>query len=142
MYGRLDRALQVQPVFAVAETGSPLRDWFILTVIGALEAAMIAARPSPWRPLPVGEGWITVGINERFTWRPPFEGFAWLGHYYVLELRPIAITRAVRKATRNAIAEFEESLASLSEPHRAEILRKATQALEHAPPRTHSRTGT
>ena len=136
MYSRLDRSLQVLPVFAVAENGRPLRDWFTLTLMSALESAMAAARPSPWHPVPAGEGWITVGINERFQWQPPLDGLAWTGHYYVLELRRIAITRAVRKATRDAIAGLEESLASLSGLHRAEILRRTAQALEYSEPRT------
>ena len=83
-----------------------------------------------------------MGINERFQWRVPFGGTEWPGHYYVLELRRIAITRAVRKATRRAIAGFEESLASLSRLRRAAILHTAPRALERSEPRTQKQTGT
>ena len=142
VYARLDRSLRVQTVFAASENGGPLRSWFILTLISGLEAALAGTRPSPWRPLPTGKDWITVGINERFQWRVPFGGTEWPGHYYVLELRRIAITRAVRKATRRAIAGLEESLASLSRLSRAAILHTAAQALERSEPRTQKQTGT
>lgn len=129
-YRRLDLALQGQPVFAGTVEGRPLRDWFLLTLISSLEAAVIGARPSPWRPLPSGGDWITVGVNEQFEWRIPFECAAWPGHYYVLELRRIPITRAVRKAARDAIAGMEESLASLSGLQRTTMLRTAAETLE------------
>jgi len=129
-YGRIDTALCAQPAFAAVEGGKSLRSWFVLTLVRSLEAAVAGAGPSPRRPLPAGDGWIVVGVNEQFEWRVPIEGPGWPGHYYVLELRRIPITRAVRNATSEAVAGLEASLPSLSRVHRIEILRKAAVSLE------------
>ena len=123
-------ALDAQPAFALLEGGESLRDWFALTLINGIEAAAIRARPSPQRPLPAGEGWVVVGVNEEFEWYDPIESPAWQGHYYVLELRRAPITRAVRKATRQAISGLEASLLSLSRADRGGILRQAALSLE------------
>jgi hypothetical protein len=80
--------------------------------------------------LPAGDGWITVGVNERFEWHIPFKGPARPGHYYVLELTRMPITRAVRTAASEAIARMEASLPSLSRAHRAEIVRHAGLSLD------------
>jgi hypothetical protein len=129
-YRRLSAALHAQPAFAALEGGESLRAWFALTLIEGVGAAVVRARPSPRRPLPAGEGWIAVGVNEQFEWHVPIESPAWPGHYYVLELRPTPITRAVRKATRQAITGLEASLLSLSRADRGAILRQATASLE------------
>jgi hypothetical protein len=130
-YRRIDAALRAQPAFAAVDAVTSLRTWFVLTLIGNLEAAIAQARPSPQRPLPAGDSWIMVGVNEQFEWRSAIGGPVWPGHYYVLELRRIAITRAVRKAAREAVADLEASLPSLSRVHRSEILRSAASSLEH-----------
>lgn len=127
-YRRIDAALHAQPAVAAVEGGASLRAWFVLTIIGDLEAAIAYARPSLRRPLPAGADWIVVGVNEQFEWRIPIDGPGWPGHYYVLELRRVPITREVRKATDEAIAELEASLPSLSRMHRNEILRKAADS--------------
>jgi hypothetical protein len=129
-YRRVDAALVAQPAFAAVDGGESLRDWFVLTLIDSIEATVAQARPSPQRPLPAGDDWIAVGVNELFEWRIPFDGPAWPGHYYVLELTRFPITRAVRKATRDAIARLEASLPSLTRLHRNEILRQASSSLE------------
>ena len=129
-YRRIDAALCEQPTFAALEGGESLRSRFILAIIESIEAAIARARPSPRRPLPAGNGWITVGVNEHFEWRIPFDGPAWPGHYHVLELTRWPITRAVRKATSEAMARLEASLPSLSRLHRNEILREAGLSLE------------
>jgi len=142
MYRHLDRALEVDPVFRADGVGAQLRDWFLLTVIGSLEAAVANARPSPWRAIPAGADWITVGVNERFEWRVPFGGHSWPGHYYLLELRRISITRATRNAARDVIKDLEDGLPSLSGVHRDAILRSAGETLGQSEARTHKRTGT
>lgn len=128
-YRRLDAALEAQSVFAAVDGSESLRGWFLLTLVEALEAAVVDARPSPWRPLPAGEGWITVGVNQPFEWRIPFEGPAWPGHYYVLELTRAPLKRAFRKAAGEAVAHLEASLPSLSRVQRNEILRQAESSL-------------
>jgi hypothetical protein len=139
MYRELDRGL-VDPVFRGEGAGPLLRDWFVLTVIASLEAAVAGARPSPSRALPASADWIMVGVNDRFEWRVPFGGHAWPGHYHVLELRRISITRATRKAARDAIQDLEDGLPSLSGLHRDAILRSAGEALAEA--RSERRIGT
>jgi hypothetical protein len=129
-YRRIDAILQAQPAFAALEGAPLLRSWFSLMLVDGIAAAVAAARPSPRRPAPAGEGWITVGINEAFQWRIPLEGPRWPGHYYVLELTRTPMTRAVRKAAGEAIARLESSLSALSRSHRHEILRQAQSSLE------------
>ena len=129
-YRRMHATLCAQPAFAALEGGESLHAWFVLTLIDAIEAAIVRARPSPRRPLPAGEGWVAVGVNQQLEWPMLIENPGWSGHYYVLELRPIPITRAVRKATRQAIEGLEASLLPLSRAHRGAILRQATLSLE------------
>jgi hypothetical protein len=126
---RIDAALELQPTFAAGHGRKPLRDWFIFTLIDAIEAGLVAAKPSPTDPLPAGHDWIVVGVNDRFEWRIPFAGPAWPGHYYLLELTRMPLTRAVRKATRDAVTTMEASLPSLSRAQRDEILRQAELSL-------------
>jgi hypothetical protein len=127
---RIDASLDRQPAFATANGREPLRDWFIVTLIDRIEAAVVEARPSPKQPLPAGNDWIIVGVNDQFEWRVPFSGPAWPGHYYLFERTRTPITRAVRKSVSAAIAEMEASLPSLSRVHRDEILRKAGSSLD------------
>jgi len=126
---RIDAALEPQPAFAARHGRKPLRDWFIFTLIDAIEAGLVAAKPSPTDPLPAGSDWIVVGVNDRFEWRIPFAGPAWPGHYYLLELTRAPLTRAVRKATRDAVAAMEASLPSLSRAQRDAIVRQAESSL-------------
>jgi hypothetical protein len=127
---QVDSALKMQPALATANGRASLRQWFDLMLIDAIEAAARTARPTPKRPLPAGRDWIIVGINDTFEWRVPLQGPAWPGHYYLLELTHTPITRAVRRAAGNAIAEMEASLAGLSRVDRNEILRQAGLSLE------------
>jgi hypothetical protein len=130
-YRRLDAALDALPPFvAVDGCDEPVRDWFVLTLIDGVEAAIRHVQPSPQRPLRAGNGWIAVGVNEQFEWRIAFDGPAWPGHYYVLEVTRLPITRAVRKTTVEAIARLEGSLPTLTRLHRNEILRSASLSLK------------
>ena len=135
-YRRIDAALKAQPAFAALDGGESLRTWFVQAVVEAMEAAVANAHPSPRRPLPAGEGWSTVGVNEQFEWRIPFEGPAWPGHYHVLELTRTPATRAFRKAAAEAIARLEASLPALSRVQRNEILRQAQASLAGSSGRT------
>jgi hypothetical protein len=126
---RLDRALARQPQFASIGGGLPLRDWFVLALVDAAASAVVGARPSVKRPLTSGDGWITVGVNQSFEWRVPFNGPAWPGHYYVLERTPSAMSRGFRKSVTERIARLEASLPSLSNLKRDEILRQAGSSL-------------
>jgi hypothetical protein len=127
---RMDVWLDTHPVFATVNGRKSLRDWFILAIIDAIEASITQARSSPKQPLAAGGDWILVGVNDRFEWRIPFSGPAWPGHYYLLELTQMPMTRAVRKAAGKAIASIEASLPSLPRPRRDEILRQAGLSLE------------
>jgi hypothetical protein len=129
-YRRISTALDRHPAFATQNGRQSLRDWFILTVIDGIEAAVMQARPSLKRWLPAGDGWIIVGVNDQFEWRVAFDGPAWPGHYYVLELERLPITRAFRKAATEGITRLEASLPSLSRLQRNEILREAAQSME------------
>jgi len=129
LYRRLDAAIRLHPAFAT-DDGVLLRGWFVRTVVSAAEAAVVLARPSPRHPLPAGEDWIAVGVNEQFEWYVPPDGPTWPGHYLVLELRRTPITRAVRTAAGEAIAGLETSLSSLSQVRRIEILNEAARQLE------------
>lgn len=127
---RIGAALHSQPAFAALEGGESLRRFFVVTLVESIAAAVVGARPSLRHPLPAGDGWIAVGVNEQFEWRIPFDGPAWPGHYFVMELTRRPITRAIRKAAGEAIARFEASLPSLSRAHRNEILRQAGVSAE------------
>jgi len=127
---RIDAAVAAESG-CIALNGCPLlRDWFVLTLVDGIAAALVEAQPSPQRPLPAGNDWMVVGANDRFEWRKPVNGPAWPGHYYVLELTSRPITRTVRKAASEAIAQMEKSLPSLPHSHRSEILRQAGLSLE------------
>ncbi len=130
IYRRIAATLDRHAAFASQHGRQSLRDWFILTVIEAVETAVMQARPSPKRSLSAGDGWIIVGVNDQFEWRVAFDGPAWPGHYYVLELERLPITRAFRKAAAEAITRLETSLPSLSRLQRNEILREAAQSME------------
>jgi len=129
-YRSIDAALESQPAFARLTGGRPLRKWFAVTIVDAAASAVAQARPSLQRPLPAGDGWITVGVNEQFEWRVPFDGPAWPGHYFVLEVTRAPITRAFRKAAGDAIAKLEASIPSLSRSERVAILREAGSSLD------------
>jgi hypothetical protein len=129
-YRHIDAALQSQPAFAALEGGESLRRSFVVTLVDSIAAAVAGARPTLRHPLPAGDDWITVGVNEQFEWRIPFDGPAWPGHYFVLELTRTPITRAVRRAAADAIARVETSLLSLSRMRRSEIVRRTASSLE------------
>jgi len=129
-YRGIEEALAAEGVFTLLDWGKPVRDWFISTLIDDIEIAVTGARPSPRRPVPAGDGWITVGVNDQFEWFSPLAGRVWHGHYYVLELARWPITRAVRKAVGEAILQFEASLPSLSRVRRNEILNRAWLSLQ------------
>jgi len=131
LYRRLDEAARRHPALAATGEGAQLRQWFVCQVVEDTEKAIARARPSPWRPLPAGTDWIAVGVNEQFDWYPPLNGPAWSGHYHVLELRPSRMTRAVKRAARDAIAELEGSLPALTRERRSEIINRAAPLLAH-----------
>lgn len=126
----MDASLDSQHVFVTLEEGRRLRGWFILSLVEAVEAAMVNARPSLKNPVAIGDDWILVGVNDRFEWHVPLEGPAWPGHYYLLELTRIPISRGIRKAAAEAILDMESSLPSLSRAHRSEIVRQAGLSLQ------------
>ena len=128
-YTAIAKKLTVEPAFAALEGGDPLRDFFITTLIGEMESAIVGARPSPRRALAAGNAWVTVGVNTTFVWRMPlFQEPAWNGHHYVLELTRDPITRAVRKSIAARIERFEASLPTIPRAERIEILRRARYA--------------
>jgi hypothetical protein len=127
---RIDASLKAESAFATLDRCQLLRDWFVLTLIDGIAATLVDTRPSPKRPLPAGDDWMIVGVNDQFEWRIPFNGPAWPGHYYLLELTSRPITRTVRKAAADAVTQMEISLPSLSRSHRNQILRQAGLSLE------------
>ena len=127
---RIQRVLQTQQLFAGLSGGDSLRRWFAFGLIESLAGAVSEARPSVRRPLPAGDGWIVVGVDEEFQWQVPFDGPDWPGHLFVLELTRRPLTRAVNKAAAEAIAHLQESLPSLTHIDRAEILRRAGSSLD------------
>jgi hypothetical protein len=130
LYRRLDAGLREQPAYAAIEGGDSLRSWFLLQLVEAVEAAIVQAQPSANRPLQAGRTWIVVGVDDSFDWGIALEGPVWRGHYYMLEVRPVPLTRAVRKQTRAAITSLEGSVRSLSAARRSEILRTARLSLD------------
>jgi hypothetical protein len=126
-YGAIAKRLRSVPAFAALD-GEALRDFFVVTLIHHLGAAIAAETPSPKRPLAVGTGWFSVGREGAFVWRLPLLNEPpWDGHHYVLELTRAPITRAVRKAVDAAVERIEASLPSLSRTERNEILRRAVR---------------
>lgn len=130
---RLDAALESEPAFSTRNGRKWLRDWFVLTVVDAVEAAVVDARPSPKQPLQAGDDWIVIGLNERFEWRVPFKGPAWPGHYFAFEVTKSPITRAVRDGAANGIARLEGALPSLTRSRRDDILKKASSSYTQRP---------
>jgi len=135
---RIDALLQKHQAFEREHGHQRLRDWFTLTLIDGISAAVTDARPSPKSPLPGGDAWMIVGVNDQFEWRLPLTGPAWPGHFYLLERTHRPMTRAVRKAAGKAIAEMESSLRSLSPSHRHDILRQAGSSIEELLARRHA----
>jgi hypothetical protein len=130
-YRRIVAALDGHLAPVATDDHGSLLDWFVLLMISGMEAAVVAAQPSPRRSMPAGSDWVAVGVNERFEWGVPLEGPAWLGHYYVLELTSTPVTRAVWKGAEAAISNLEAALPSLSRVHRNGILRAAGLSIEH-----------
>jgi hypothetical protein len=129
-YRRVDTALRTEPEFAGLDGGDSLCRAFAVTLVDSIATAIAAVRPSPDHPLAAGDDWIAVGVNEQYEWRVPFDGPAWPGHYFVLEVTRTPITRAVRRTVAETIAHLEASLSSLTPLRRSEILRKAASSLE------------
>jgi hypothetical protein len=129
-YRRIDAALRAQPAIVALEGAEALRRWFALALVDAAASAVAAARPSSGHPLPAGDHWIAIGVNERFEWRIPYDGPEWHGHYFVFELTRAPITRSVRKAADEAVARLEQSLQSLTRVRRTDILRQAASSLD------------
>jgi hypothetical protein len=126
MWRGLEQRLTRLPAFTSLEGGEPLREFFILTIIQDLAAAVASAGPSPKHPLASGDAWITVGLKPELVWRVPvLDEPDWNGHYYVLELTRAPITRALRKAATTSIEELEAWLPTLSRVERHDILRQA-----------------
>jgi hypothetical protein len=125
-YGAIARRLRSDRAFASLEGGDAIRDFFVRTLVGDLDAAIAATLPSPRRPLAVGRDWISVGLDSEFVWRLPLLNEPpWDGHHYVLELTRDPITRTVRKKAAVAVDQMKASLAMLSRLERNEILRRA-----------------
>jgi len=125
-YGAVARRLRSERAFASLEGGDALREFFVMTLIDHLDAAIAGTKPSPKRPLTVGKEWISVGLEDAFVWRlPMLNEPPWDGHHYVVELTRDPITRAVRKKVVAAVEHIEASLPSLSRVERNEILRRA-----------------
>jgi hypothetical protein len=129
-YRGISAGLRNEPLFTTPEAVS-LSEWFILTIIDAIQAAVVRERPSVLRPLQAAGSWTIVGVNQQYEWRVPFEGPPWPGHYYAMELTAEPITRAVRKAVEKSIGSLEQSLPSLPRNRRSEIIRQATLSLDH-----------
>lgn len=127
---RIEALLEKEPAFARENGHHLLRDWFTLTIVDGIAGAVMEARPSPKSPMPGGDAWMIVGVNSQFEWRLPLTGPAWPGHFYLLERAHRPMTRGIRKAASNAIAQMEMSLPSLSPADRHEILRQAGMSLE------------
>ena len=126
----IERRLNALVPFASLEGGPALRGFFIMRLIHEIEAAVASARPSPRRPLPAGDEWITIGLNSAYAWRVPMlQEPPWDGHHYVLELTRAPVTREVRKAVVASIQRFEASLPALPRIERNEILRQAGRGL-------------
>ncbi len=125
--GFLDQ-LNACSAFATVEGGAALREFFILTLIEHLDGVVESARPTPNRPLPAGESWMTVGMNNPFVWRIPLlNSPPWNGHHYVLEMTRDPVTRRLRKAVTDSVQRLEESLTTLSRDARDDIMRRATR---------------
>ena len=129
-YRGISAALVSESGFTKAPETVPLHEWLTVTIIEAIESAVLRERPSIARPLQAARSWMIVGVNKKFEWRVPFEGPAWPGHYYALELTAQPITRAVRKAVDKAIVGSEQSLPSLPKNRRSDIIRQATLSLD------------
>ena len=109
---------------AFASLDEALRDFFVVTLIHHLGAAIAGETPSPKRPLVAGKSgsaWARWRVRLATALHEP----PWDGHHYVLELTRDPITRGVRKAVGAAVERIEASLASLSRVERVEILRRA-----------------
>jgi hypothetical protein len=125
-YGAIARRLRSVRSFAALEGGDAVRDFFVVTLIRDLDAAIARAMPSPKRPLAAGPEWISVGLDGAFAWRVPLlDEPPWDGHHYVLELTRDPMTRALRKAVAAAVQRLEASLPALTRIDRNEILRRA-----------------
>ena len=129
-YGAIARRLRSVRAFAALDGGDALRDFFVLTVIRDLDRAVTSTTPSPKRPLPAGNDWISVGLDGAFAWRVPLLNEpTWDGHHYVLELTRDPLTRKLRKAVAEAVQRLESSLPALTRIDRNEILRRATHGV-------------
>jgi hypothetical protein len=129
-YRRLELALHVQPAIGGLAGGESLRKWLSVMLVDSIAAAVNDAGPSIRHPLPAGDGWIVIGVDEQFEWQIPFDGPTWHGHYFVLELTRRPLTRAVRTAAADGLAQLQTGLPTLSYVHRTEVIRQAVQSLD------------
>jgi hypothetical protein len=129
-YRGISAAVHSEPAFTTPPEAASLSEWLILTIIDAIDAAVVGRQPSVRRPVRAAGSWMIVGVNQQFEWRVPFQGPAWPGHYYVLELTTQPISRTVRKTVERAVADLERSLPSLPRNRRSDIIRQATLSLD------------
>jgi hypothetical protein len=127
---RIEAALVATGLFAATAGDESLRSWLVETIVRATESAVASARPSPKRPFRAGKGWMMIGVNDGFEWHAAETGRAWAGHYYLLEVTPVDLTRADRRRIAAAVAGLEASLPSLSRHERGAILNDAWRSVE------------
>jgi len=103
----------------------PLLEFLCRRIVEDLDLAVAGVGPWAKRPLPAGNGWVSVGLNTSFVWYTVDNVSRWSGYHFVFEIPREPIGRATRRVMAQAIATLEGWLPTLTQLQRTEMLRRA-----------------
>lgn len=123
---RLTKRLQFLPEFTGLQGGPLVREFFFVQLIKEMDSAILAAKPSPARPLPAHEEWVVVGSELEMTWHVPIKREAERpGHFFLYEAPRGGSARADRKEISARMRDLNSLAHGLSRTDRAEVIRKS-----------------
>jgi hypothetical protein len=126
----LDR-LNAAPALAALEPS--VRTFLCEHLIREMAAALVRSKPSPRHPVLAREGWVLVGLDDRFVWVDPLWcGRDWLGHAVMFEMPPAGLSRRDRKDLEDAVRHLESGLPLMTRIQRDGTVRAAASSLQPA----------
>jgi hypothetical protein len=110
----------------LADLGEAVRRFFVARVLREMDDAVLAARPSPSRPIHAREAWTCVAVDRELQWMDPiWSGPEWTGHLVMYEFPRQGLARRERRTLEAAIKTIREELSSISRLQRHDLLRAA-----------------
>ena len=103
----------------IARLPDPFKAFFARRILCEMDDAIRRAAPSPRRPVGTQESWACVAIDTDFIWIDPiWSGPEWRGHVTLFEMPATRLQRRERLEVEAAIAQWKQTLPSLSRRQR------------------------